>query len=166
MCKNLPIHDFTNLCHHYIFFLCFSKPALSMLEWVDRLILSRNVSRVSGGVHGHQAIITSFSLCLWYIVELSTVVSKSRHFLPTQHVQKSHVSADHCASHRRWLLRTYQSGNMWPVLYSHEGTPQDASCNPYSFSILSPAPGPALGMVVLVILLLGCCFIRIYRGLV
>ena len=41
-----------------IFFLFFSKPAISMLERVDRLILSRSVSRVGGGVHGHKAIVS------------------------------------------------------------------------------------------------------------
>ena len=41
-----------------IFFLFFSKPAISMLERVDRLILSRSVSRVGGGVHGHRAIVS------------------------------------------------------------------------------------------------------------
>ena len=40
-----------------IFFLLFSKPAISMQERVDRLILSLSVSRVGGGVHDHQAIV-------------------------------------------------------------------------------------------------------------
>ena len=39
------------------FFFC-SKPTISMLEQVDGLILSLNVSRVGGGVHGHKAIIS------------------------------------------------------------------------------------------------------------
>ena len=43
-------------------FLFFSKPAISMQERVDRLILSRNVYRVSGGVHGYQAIVSFFFL--------------------------------------------------------------------------------------------------------
>ena len=41
-----------------IFFLFFSKPAISMLERVDGIILSRIVSRVGGGVHGHKAIVS------------------------------------------------------------------------------------------------------------
>ena len=45
-----------------IFFLFFSKPAISMLERVDRLILSRSISRVGGGVHSHRAIVSFFFL--------------------------------------------------------------------------------------------------------
>ena len=45
-----------------IFFLFFSKPAISMLERVDRLILSRSISTVGGGVHGHKAIVSFFFL--------------------------------------------------------------------------------------------------------
>ena len=42
----------------FFFFFFFSKPAISMLERVDRLILSRSVSTVGGGVHGHKAIVS------------------------------------------------------------------------------------------------------------
>ena len=41
----------------------------------------------------------------------------------------------------------------------HEGTPQNASCSPCNFSLLSPVPELASGMVV-VLLLLGCRFIH------
>ena len=42
----------------FLFFFFFSKPAISMLERVDGLILSRSVSTVGGGVHGHKAIVS------------------------------------------------------------------------------------------------------------
>ena len=45
-----------------IFFLFFSKPAISILERGDGLILSRSISRVGGGVHGHKAIVSFFFL--------------------------------------------------------------------------------------------------------
>ena len=37
--------------------------------------------------------------------------------------------------------------------YCREGIPQDASCSPYSFSVLSPAHEPASDMVVVLLLL-------------
>ena len=45
-----------------IFFLFFSKPAISMLKRVDRLILLRSVSRVGGGVHGDKEMVSFFLL--------------------------------------------------------------------------------------------------------
>ena len=51
------------------------------------------------------------------------------------------------AGRRRWE-------NAWSVVYCRrEGTPQDASCSPYNLSLLSPAAGPALGVVFVVLLL-------------
>ena len=42
----------------FIISFFFSKPAISILERVDRLIFLLNVSRVGGGVHGPQAIVS------------------------------------------------------------------------------------------------------------
>ena len=46
-----------------IIIIFLSKPAISLLEPVEALIFSPNVSRVDGGVHGHQAIVLG-SLCI------------------------------------------------------------------------------------------------------
>ena len=57
------------------------------------------------------------------------------------------------------LLHTYRSENARSVLYCCERIPQNASCSLYNFSHLSPEP--ALGVVVVAFLLLGCHFIHI-----
>ena len=58
--ENRLIHDFT-ICVISSSSSSVAKPAISMLERVDALIFSLKVSRVSGDVHGQQAI---FSLLL------------------------------------------------------------------------------------------------------
>ena len=45
-----------------IFFIFFFRPAFSLLEQVEALIFSLNVSNFAGGVHGHQAIVSFLPL--------------------------------------------------------------------------------------------------------
>ena len=51
----------------------------------------------------------------------------------------------------------HDAGEAGPFL-SVWGTLQDAICGPYSFSLLSPVPEPASGMILVVLVLLGCRF--------
>ena len=97
-----------------IFFLFFSKPAISMLERVDRLILLRSVSRVGGSVHGHKAIVS-------FLFLVSTVRSWSS---PRKTVNDAifcqlnmrgkctcQIGASRMQVAVRWLLCTYRAKN-------------------------------------------------------
>ena len=53
----------------------------------------------------------------------------------------------HAARSHELLLLTDQRARRL-FYYCREGTPQDASSNPYRFSLLSPGPEPASGVVV------------------
>lgn len=50
------LHKFRIIIIILLLIIFFGKSAISMQEWVDRMILSLSASTVSGGVHGHQAI--------------------------------------------------------------------------------------------------------------
>ena len=128
-----------------------------MLEQIDGLIPSLNVSRVGGGVHGHKAII-SF-LFLVSTVDRGALRGKQRtkpfsanstcaKSVRTGGVLRMQQCSRAAPADQRWLLRTYRSErqNAWSM---REETHKDASCSPYGFSLLSPAPEPASGVVII-----------------
>ena len=58
LCVRIRSHAISRIRVIIIFFLFFFFFFFSMQERVERLILSRSVSRVGGGVHGHKAIVS------------------------------------------------------------------------------------------------------------
>ena len=143
-----------------IFFLFFfSKPAISMQERVDRLILWRSVSRVGGGVHGHKAI-----------VSFSFLVSTVDHGAPQGRQWMTPFSANStCAESARaseavaalWLL--VHSADRRTLLLLPWGNTTGRQLQPVSTaSPFYPSAGPASGVVAAVLLLLGCRFIHIH----
>ena len=98
LCARIRQHGVSRISVIISYF--FSKPTISILERVDRLISLLNVSRVGGGMHGPQAIASFRLTSLRFHRGTRTVDRERRHFLSTQHAQWPAVSASRHASSR------------------------------------------------------------------
>ena len=128
--KNLLTRDFTNSCHHHhILLFLFSKPAISMLEQVDGLIISRSVSRVGGGVHGHKAIV-SF---LFLVSTVDPGAPKSRQLMIPFSANSTCADSTRASEALSPVTApgcTHLADRELVVFdYYRVGTPQVASCN-------------------------------------